>query len=146
MKKLLLTSVAAAGLAMAGAVQAASTFDAPLRAGEASTMTQGRPNLLTTNSPYPDGTVVLHARPVVVTSPVLPAWHPPVAIVNRIDADPWRADPTPTSNIPTWSGEASTMTHGQPNMVTNNWQSPRLNPMLALQQTPDYPYGFVWQR
>jgi hypothetical protein len=60
--------VAAAGVAQA---QTDKTFDSPQRAGEASTMTGGQPNALTTNSPYSDGTVIVDTRvlgagPVVV--------------------------------------------------------------------------------
>jgi hypothetical protein len=74
MKKTSLTSalLLAGVLAAAGAAQAQQTFDSPIRqAGEASTMTGGSPNAMTTNSPYSDGTVVVDTRvlgagPVVV--------------------------------------------------------------------------------
>ena len=71
--------VAAAGVAQA---QTDKTFDSPMRAGEASTMTQGRPNAETTNSPYSDGTVVVDTRvlgsgPVVVVPQGGPAYVAP---------------------------------------------------------------------
>ena len=75
MKKTSLTSalLLAGVLTAAGAAQA-ETFDSPVRqAGEASTMTGGAPNALTTNSPYSDNTVVVDTRvlgagPAVVTT------------------------------------------------------------------------------
>jgi hypothetical protein len=82
MKKfLILNSLLAAGLLAAGGAQAqiydnsaAATSDTPVRAGEASTMTGGVPNMRTTNSPYPDGTAVVSvaAPGYVVTSPSYP--------------------------------------------------------------------------
>jgi hypothetical protein len=68
-------SLFAAGLMAAAGAQAqyyngaAATYDTPIQAGEASTMTQGVPNAKTTNSPYPDGTPVVVLGPNVVTSP-----------------------------------------------------------------------------
>ena len=58
--------------ALAGAAQA-ETFDSPQQAGEASTMTGGAPNALTTHSPDSDHTVVVETRvlgagPAVVTT------------------------------------------------------------------------------
>lgn len=77
-KRLMVSSLLAAGLLAAGAANAqiydrsaASTADIPVQAGEASTTTGGAPNMRTTNSPYPDGTVVL-TSPIVVTSPSYP--------------------------------------------------------------------------
>lgn len=51
-----------AGLVAAGGLVQAQTFDTPQQAGEMSTMTNGQPNRLTTNSPYADGTVVIDTR------------------------------------------------------------------------------------
>ena len=69
----------AAGLLAAAAAQAqiynnsaAATSDSPVRAGEATTMTNGAPNLLTTNSPYPDGTPVVTVAPALVAAPGYP--------------------------------------------------------------------------
>ena len=82
MKKTSLTSAlfVAGALALAGAAQA-ETFDSPQQAGEASTMTGGAPNALTTNSPYPDNTVVVDTRvlgagPAVVTTYGTTAYGP----------------------------------------------------------------------
>jgi len=80
MKNTLITrSLLAAGLLAAAAAQAqvynnsaAATSDSPVRAGEATTMTNGAPNLLTTNSPYPDGTAVVTVAPAVVGTPGYP--------------------------------------------------------------------------
>lgn len=48
-----------AGLVAAAGVAQAQTYDVPQQAGEASTMTSGAPNQLTTNSPYGDNVVVI---------------------------------------------------------------------------------------
>jgi hypothetical protein len=80
MKNTLVTrALLAAGLLAAAAAQAqiynnsaAATSDSPVRAGEATTMTNGAPNLLTTNSPYPDGTPVVTLAPTVVGTPGYP--------------------------------------------------------------------------
>jgi len=61
---------------------AAATFDSPTRAGEASTMTSGAPNLVTTNERVatvpapivePQATTVLGAGPSTLSSPVSPS-------------------------------------------------------------------------
>ena len=62
MKRALSSTLLLAGLVALGGVAQAQTFDSPMRAGEASTMTGGEPNALTTNSPYPDGTAVIDTR------------------------------------------------------------------------------------
>lgn len=134
MKKSSLSLIVAAGLMAAGLAQAQTTdtFDSPLRAGEMSTMTQGEPNAATNNVgiPAPDWTpgshtMVLGAGPATVTTDtyvttysyalpphyVLPA---PVVIHEHEGADE-------TSNVPLRAGEMSTMTHGEPNALTNNW-------------------------
>jgi hypothetical protein len=73
MKKTSLTrALFVAGVLAAAGVAQAETFDSPLQAGEASTMTGGAPNARTTNSPYADNTVIVDTRvlgagPVVVT-------------------------------------------------------------------------------
>lgn len=58
-------------VAVAGVAQAAETFDSPMQAGEASTMTGGQPNALTTNSPYPDGTAVIVDTRVLGAGPAV---------------------------------------------------------------------------
>lgn len=137
MRKATISALFVAGaLAMAGVAQA-ETFNSPTQAGEASTMTNGVPNQLTTNSPYGDGTVidyytttnpttVLGAGPATVTtttyysypaySYVMPA---PVVVYDNYDSG-W-ASATETSNVPQRAGEASTMTNGVPNLLTNNY-------------------------
>jgi hypothetical protein len=127
MKKSL--SILAAGvLAMAGAVQA-QTFDSPTQAGEASTMTNGQPNQLTTNSPYSDrssstvivDTTVLGAGPLLIVGPLEPVGVPPNPIL--LD-EKTRRQAAATFNSPARAGEMSTMTGGAPNMVTDNYAMP----------------------
>jgi hypothetical protein len=138
-KTTLATLFAAGAMALAGAAQAA-TFDSPTQAGEASTMTHGAPNLLTTNSPYGDGgstmidyytttspTTVLGAGPATVTTTTYTYSYPaysyvmpaPVVVYDSYDSG-W-ASASETSNVPQRAGEASTMTNGVPNLVTNNY-------------------------
>ena len=115
-------SLIVAGLVAAGGIAQAETFDTPMQAGEASTMTMGQPNQLTTNSPYSDGTVwvdttVLGAAPATVTVPVdhyvyvQPGWS---------GSTQQRHQAAATFNTPARAGEASTMTGGQPNVSTDN--------------------------
>lgn len=51
-----------AGAIAAAGIAHAETFDSPMQAGEASTMTNGVPNALTTNSPYRDNAVIVDTR------------------------------------------------------------------------------------
>ena len=108
----------AGAMALAGVAQA-QTFDTPTQSGEASTMTSGQPNLLTTHSPSGDpvvvvDTTVLGAAPVVMTHAVPPfVFMPPSATDTSRQA-------AATFNVPARAGEASTMTGGAPNMVTDN--------------------------
>ena len=94
------------------------------QAGEMSTMTHGAPNQLTTNSPYSDGqtviidTTVLGASPAVVGSSI-GAPDADVTYVYRPDVAS-RHQAASTFNVPSRAGEASTMTGGAPNMVTDN--------------------------
>lgn len=81
-------SLLAAGLLAAAGAHAqyyngaAATYDSPIQAGEASTMTGGAPNAKTTNSPYPDGTPVVVLGPNVVTSPYYgPQYYYPGQVV-----------------------------------------------------------------
>jgi hypothetical protein len=78
------------------AAPANETSDSPLRAGEASVMTNGVPNVRTSNSPYGDR----------------------VALGGRIASQSVTA--SETSDSPLRAGEMSTMTRGAPNVVTNN--------------------------
>ena len=114
-------------LALAGAAQA-QTFDTPTQAGEASTMTQGAPNLETTNSPYGDGshTVILGAGPTVVSGTTIdalpaPVYSSPDTVVSYgAGWPPVQGGATETSNVPERAGEASTMSNGVPNVATSN--------------------------
>jgi hypothetical protein len=140
-----------AGIVAAAGVAQAESFDVPQQAGEASTMTHGAPNLLTTNSPYGSGHVIvdtttLGAAPATVTTytytypvttysyvqPPVAYVAPPVAYANP-DVDTVvtrvyrpevvsRTASAATFNVPSRAGEASTMTGGAPNMVTDNWR------------------------
>lgn len=139
MRKTTISALFVAGaLAMAGVAQA-ETFNSPTQAGEASTMTNGVPNQLTTNSPYGDGTTVidyytttnptavLGAGPAIVTTTTYTYGYPaysyvmPAPVVVYDNYDSGRASATETSNVPQRAGEASTMTNGVPNLVTNNY-------------------------
>jgi len=87
-----LSIVFAAAMAAAGVAQAqlAETTNTPQRAGEASTMTGGAPNVAASNS----------------TTTQRPTGVP--------------ATPAETTNVPQRAGEASTMTGGAPNSQTSN--------------------------
>ena len=120
MKKTTLSLIVAGALGLAGIAQA-ETFDTPAQAGEASTMTMGQPNQLTTNSPYSDSTVVapapqtttMGAGPNTMSHSVYvqPGWH---------GGYRQRNEAAGTFNTPARAGEASTMTGGAPNMLTDN--------------------------
>lgn len=120
MKKSTLSLIVAGTLAMAGMAQA-DTYDTPQQAGEASTMTMGQPNQLTTHSPYGDASVGTDTRvlgaPPTVTVPlehsvyVQPGWN---------GGYQQRHQAAGTFNVPARAGEASTMTGGVPNQLTDN--------------------------
>lgn len=90
----------AALMALAGAAQAQTTSNVPLKAGEASTMTQGVPNAKTTNTPGTE------------TSPMTRSEI-------REDAQ-GRSAAAATTSVPGRAGEASTMVNGKPNANPNN--------------------------
>ena len=94
------TSTLLAGLlAISGAAfasGASESTDSPQRAGEMSIMTNGVPNLVTTNSPYGDR-IGQGGR-----------------IANKM------LTASETSDVPLRAGEMSTMTVGAPNVSTNN--------------------------
>lgn len=133
MNKSLSRALLLAGMvAAAGVAQAQNTFDSPTQAGEASTMTQGAPNQLTTNSPYPD-----NSGTVIYSSPTIVYGYPAAVVETQVmGAGPVVSDtqvtyvhrPTrisrtqaaATFDVPAGAGEASTMTGGAPNMVTSN--------------------------
>ena len=132
-------SLLVAGLVAVGGIAQAETFDTPVQAGEASTMTMGQPNQLTTNSPYSDGTVwvdttVLGAAPATVMVPmehyvyVQPGWS---------GSYEQRTQAAATFNVPARAGEASTMTGGQPNVSTDN-QRIANNTYVPVWSVPSY--------
>ncbi|RZJ19236.1 MAG: hypothetical protein EOO54_15050 [Haliea sp.] len=85
--------MAVAGIAHAQSGSASATTDVPGKAGEASTMTNGKPNAKTTNSTASDGTVRMGASG------------------NTNAAG---------SGVPSTSGEASTTVNGRPNANPND--------------------------
>jgi hypothetical protein len=97
MKTFTKTSLVLAGLmALAGAQAqtAAGTSNVPLKAGEASTMTNGVPNAQTTNTPGSEGVTTKDQA--------------------RMDAQ-GRSKASATTHVPGRAGEASTMVKGNPN-------------------------------
>ncbi len=123
------TSLLLAGLLAAGGAYAAGanpTSDVPVKAGEASTVTHGQPNVVTTNEP------LQHPAPVSSASDPVVTGATGVPLENASSADtavmgaPGEARVVPhysatvTSNIPTRAGEFSTWTNGVPNMKTYN--------------------------
>jgi hypothetical protein len=127
MKKTTLSLIVAGALGLAGIAQA-ETFNTPMQAGEASTMTRGQPNERTTNSPYPDNTVVVTPSAqdnVVVDTTTLGAGsntmgHSVYVQPGWNDGYHQRNEAAGTFNTPARAGEASTMTGGEPNMLTDN--------------------------
>lgn len=121
MKKSSLTLLVAGALAMAGAVQA-QTWDVPQQAGEISTMTQGQPNMVTSNA-------ALQQQPslVIVDTRVLGAG--PVLLDGVSPPNPYvpyqHGQATAISNLPDRAGEFSTMTGGMPNMITDHNSVPQ---------------------
>ena len=122
-------SLVVAGLLAVGGIAQAETFDTPQQAGEASTMTMGQPNQLTTNSPYADNTVVwtdttvLGAAPATVVVPstvMVPMEHYVYVEPGYYGAYHQRHQAAATFDVPARAGEASTMTGGAPNVSTDN--------------------------
>lgn len=148
MKKSTLSLIVAGALAVAGVAQA-ETFDTPMQAGEASTMTMGQPNQLTTNSPYADNTVVvdttvLGAAPVVITEPattvMVPMDHSVWTQPGYMGTYRQRHQAAATFNTPARAGEASTMTGGAPNVATDNNRL-AANTYVDVYSTPSMPYA-----
>lgn len=140
MRKTTLSALIAASLVAVAGVAQAETFDTPTQAGEASTMTHGQPNALTTNSPYWDGTTMVYSDSYVPSTTVLGAGpstvttysytYPPVVSYSTPgyvvvpQSSYWNGyygSAAETSNVPERAGEASTMTGGAPNLLTNNY-------------------------
>ena len=131
----------AGAIGLAGLAQA-DTYDTPQQAGEASTMTHGAPNLVTNNLPdhyvvggYAIDTRVLGAAPATVTTygtptyytlPGTTTWYvnPPVVLGHPVTEYELSHRSAATFDVPTRAGEASTMTGGAPNLITNNHSSP----------------------
>ena len=96
-KTILFRALLTAGaLATAGLAQAATNFDAPTQAGEASTMTNGQPNLLTNNIGYP-AMPVTTVPGVIVDTTVLGA---PPATITWVDPVPVYIAPSMTYVLP----------------------------------------------
>lgn len=132
----------AAVVAVAG-VANAETFDSPVhQAGEASTMTNGQPNMLTNNIGYPDpvgplgalpapvvsasDTTVLGAPPSTTTTEIVTVYPAQVYVQPNADwgyyhgysmSSTGPASATATTPIPDRAGEASTLINGVPNLL-----------------------------
>lgn len=130
-----LSTLFLAGMVAVGGVAQAETFDSPTQAGEASTMTHGAPNQVTTNSPYSDNGVILYSPPVVTYGVPMVTYSSPVVDTTVLGAAPSvdtdvtyiyrpteisRTQAAATFDVPARAGEASTMTGGAPNMATDN--------------------------
>lgn len=140
MKKTTLSLIVAGALGLAGIAQA-ETFNTPMQAGEASTMTMGQPNQLTTNSPYSDNTAV------VVPSDTTTMGAGPNTMSHSLYVQPgWyggyhqRHEAAATFNTPARAGEASTMTGGAPNMLTDN-HSLSADHAVNVWSVPSNPYS-----
>jgi hypothetical protein len=105
------TSLVLAGLMALGGVAQAQTSNVPLKAGEASTVTNGAPNAQTTNTPGTEGVVTKESA--------------------RQDAQ-GRSKASATTNSPGRAGEASTMVKGNPNADPD---SPLINKSKAERRT-----------
>jgi hypothetical protein len=102
MKMTSLSLIVAGVLAVAGVAQA-ETFDSPTQAGEASTMTDGQPNLLTNNIGYPEMSITT-VPGVIVDTTVLGA---PPATITWVDPVPVYVAPSVTYLPPPvlyWNG------------------------------------------
>lgn len=142
MKKTTLSLLVAGALGLAGIAQA-QTFNTPTRAGEASTMTTGQPNELTTNSPYGDNTAVMPSTQVDTTT----MGAGPNMMGHSVYVQPgWyggygqRHEAAGTFNTPARAGEASTMTGGAPNAVTDNSRFSN-NHAVEVWSVPSNPYS-----
>lgn len=146
--------LAAIATGAAGMAQA-ETSDMPYRAGEASTMTQGVPNAVTTNSPYPDGTAVISSAPVLVApgsvattttyyyTPYVTTYAVPVTPVIPSNSTTLHGGASSTTNVPDRAGEASSMTGGVPNMAANNFAAaPVISGYTVIGAGPTYYYRY----
>lgn len=146
--------LAAIATGAAGMAQA-ETSDMPYRAGEASTMTQGVPNAVTTNSPYPDGTAVIPAAPVLMApgsvattttyyyAPYVTTYAVPATPVITSSSTTLHGGASSTTNVPDRAGEASAMTGGVPNMAPNNFAAaPVISGYTVIGTGPTYYYRY----
>ena len=121
MKKTSLCLVLAGVFAVGAAHAQSQTWDVPQKAGEASTMTMGRPNLETNNIGWPNGSMAVPQNPDVTVMGAAPMTNPDtVVLVPHRPLVIDREGASATFDVPSRAGEASTMTGGVPNLVTNN--------------------------
>jgi hypothetical protein len=153
-RAVLLAALATGAVGMAQA----ETSDMPYRAGEASTMTQGVPNAVTTNSPYSDGTAVVSVAPALVAPgsvvtttsyyyhPSITAYAVPVVpstTVMGASSSSLHGGASATTNVPDRAGEASSMTGGVPNMAPNNFAAaPVISGYTVIGSGPTYIYRY----
>lgn len=117
-------SILAAGVLLAAGAAQAQSFDTPVRqAGEASTMTQGQPNLETDNTLTAPDTGTMGAGPAVVYTESYTTSAPVYILPAPLGVAPYELDrggASDTTTVPGRAGEASTMTGGVPNMSADN--------------------------
>ena len=134
-----LVVAAVVGVAGVAGVAQAETFNSPTQAGEASTMTRGAPNQLTTNTP--GSSYYSYELSGPLPAPVLDTTilgGPPAVVYESTTVYPssvyvqpntnWgydsyggmsmnRGGATASSRVPDRAGEASTMINGVPNLL-----------------------------
>jgi len=141
-------SLIVAGVMTVGGLAHAETFDTPTQAGEASTMTMGQPNGLTTNSPWGDNSMAMDNGYVVDTT-VLGAA--PATVMVPMDHSVYirpgytgnwqeRNQAAASFNTPARAGEASTMTGGAPNVSTDNTRLSGYS-VVDIYSVPSLPYS-----
>jgi hypothetical protein len=129
-----------AGVFAGGAIAqtASATSDVPVKAGEASTQTNGVPNMVTNNTPNASAPVTSASGVAVDSAGATATMGAAPASSNAREVPNYNA--TSTSNVPTKAGEASTMTNGVPNAKTHNEvvNSTRVvtPPVLGVQNVP----------
>jgi hypothetical protein len=147
MKKSTLSLIVAGVMAIGGIAQA-ETFDTPTQAGEASTMTMGQPNQLTSNSPWGDNSVamdsgygvdttVLGAAPSTV---MVPMDHSVYIRPGYTGSWQQRHQAAASFDTPARAGEASTMTGGAPNVLTDNTRLAGYS-VVDVYSVPSLPYS-----
>jgi hypothetical protein len=129
-KSLLSRALVAAAVVAAAGIAQAETFNVPQQAGEASTMTMGAPNQLTTNTPAPSyvwsapvtGTVVVPSYTTVMGgAPVITTYDYPSTVSVNPTWNAWTYDfhgsASNTTSVPDRAGEASNFVNGVPNAM-----------------------------